>query len=172
MSDKLHWFHCSEKYHGQRWVAERKTPELVLLTTEPTTPRLCVASSVARCFASRLFTRDVFVYRTETPRRAIKPVDVHDSVITQERWLIPPVAMVMTDVIPWRMSRRACAHSLGVIRRQMKQYEDPRLTPIDRLKTFQRIIEVLGDQFCDRIDRRFVAMSLAYFEAKQAKGAA
>jgi hypothetical protein len=43
--------------------------------------------------------KPVYVYRTEKPRRAVAPRGVWDAVVTRERWLIPPVKMVLERVI-------------------------------------------------------------------------
>lgn len=42
---------------------------------------------------------DAYVYQTE-PRRSIKPVDVFDSLLTGERWIIPPVGLSLESIIP------------------------------------------------------------------------
>lgn len=61
-----------------------------------------MAKSVAACFAAVLFRErsPVYVYRTETPRRGVTPVDVWDRCVTGEHWLIPPVRMVRVQTIP------------------------------------------------------------------------
>lgn len=96
---KKYWLHCSHDYHGLRWSAKR-TPPTLMSKAEPKTPRLCVAESLAQCFCARLFVRTVYVYRTERPRSGVKPVDVWDSWLTQERWLVPPVEMRLVGAVP------------------------------------------------------------------------
>ena len=97
---RRHWYHCTSKNHGPVFQPVRRPPVSRGLK-EPVTPRLCVASTVARCFTAVLFNRGpVYVYKTEKPRRAIKAVGVWDAPVTMERWLIPPVTLVLDRVIP------------------------------------------------------------------------
>jgi len=92
------WYHCSSVDLGPSFVAKRITPSKG--DTEPCTPRLCVCRTVAACFAAKLFPpRRVYVYKTERPRRAVKPVNVWDMCVTGERWLIPPAPMVLDRII-------------------------------------------------------------------------
>lgn len=95
------WYHCTTRDHGLTFVPARRGP-LHHADREPDTPRLCVAETVAACFASVLFFPHgaaVFVYRTDRPRRANAPRRVWDASITGERWLVPPVMMVKVDTI-------------------------------------------------------------------------
>lgn len=97
---KRPWFHCSSTDHGDAFVAARRPP-ILQADGEVQTPRLCVSPNIAACFAATLFeeSRPVHVYRTRTPRRAVMPVKVWDQIITQERWLIPPVEMVRVKIV-------------------------------------------------------------------------
>lgn len=97
---KTHWWHCTSDYHGESFVATRRQPKHKS-DREPVTPRLCVAPSIAECFAAVLFadSKPVYCYRTEVPRRAVAPRDVWDQVVTRERWLIPPVVMTLRKTI-------------------------------------------------------------------------
>lgn len=97
---RRHWFHCSSKFLGETFAAERRPP-MHMAQREPSTPRLCVAPSIAECFAAVLFgdAKPVYCYRTEKPRRAVTPRGVWDECVTSERWLIPPVLMVLDRVI-------------------------------------------------------------------------
>lgn len=99
MSARRFWFHCSAHSHGKEWQAVRMCPRVP--DGEPRTPRLCVAESIAGCFAATVFCHGgpVYVYCNERPRRAVTPRGVWDSCITQERWLIPPVRMVLARII-------------------------------------------------------------------------
>jgi hypothetical protein len=98
-----HWYHCTADDHGPRFVADRRWPKDTNRDArEPLTPRLCVGPSVPACLAAVLFVafrRPVFVYRTEAPRRANRPVGVWDEVVTRERWIVPPAPMVLVDVV-------------------------------------------------------------------------
>lgn len=93
-----HWYHCSETYHGTEFVADRRVPSHYD-PREPEVPRLCVCINVARCFAARLFSNQVYVYRTAKPRRANRAI-CWDQLVTRERWLVPPAPMVLVDTVP------------------------------------------------------------------------
>lgn len=97
---RRHWYHCSSEFLGESFTAERRPPRH-MAQREPPTPRLCVAPSVAECFAAVLFgdCKPVYAYRTESPRRAVAPRGVWDECVTRERWLIPPVRMILERVI-------------------------------------------------------------------------
>lgn len=99
MSARRFWFHCSAVSHGKEWEAVRRCPRVP--DAEPKTPRLCVAESIAQCFAATVFCHGgpVYVYVNERPRRAVTPRGVWDAIITHERWLIPPVRMVLARII-------------------------------------------------------------------------
>lgn len=63
---------------------------------EPATPRLCACPAVPNCVAAANLVsskKPVHVYRTPKPVRGITPKDVWDGVITDERWLIPPMEL-------------------------------------------------------------------------------
>lgn len=68
---------------------------------ESNTPRLCVCDSIAGCFAARVFSigKTVYVYRTRKPMGAVKPVGVWDAGITGERWLVPPVPLILVSAV-------------------------------------------------------------------------
>ena len=157
---RRHWYHCSEAFHGDRWVARRRTPT-VCDAGEPPVPRLCVGGSVAQCFAARLFTGDVFVYRTERERRSVAPFDVWDRALTGERWLVPPVAMVLTTTIPAPIVARCTA----TIR---WHFESPGDCPmhVARLLSFRdaiRILEELDPALVSPYDAAFVDRALTFF---------
>lgn len=100
MGSRRHWYHCSSTFLGDAFEAKRRPP-LHFDRREPPTPRLCVAPSIAECFAAVLFSvgKPVYVYRTEKQRRAVTPRAVWDAVVTREGWLIPPVRMILDRVI-------------------------------------------------------------------------
>lgn len=106
--NRKHWFHCSSKYHGESFVADRRTPAH-MSSNETRVPRLCVAPPIVECFAAVLFNtrKPVFCYRTEAIRRSVAPRGVWDSVVTGERWLIPPVKMILFRTISAEEVRRA-----------------------------------------------------------------
>lgn len=156
-SRKQHWFHCSARFHGQTWTVGRTCPKNVS-TKEPMTPRLCVASTIARCFAARLFRGDVFVYRTKVPRSGLKPIRVYDAVITQERWLIPPVEMVLHSIVQANMTERACRRTRDFI-----EIHDRAPGTFQRFQAFQDAIDALGPECSTSADRRFVTWGLERF---------
>lgn len=99
MSLRRSWYHCSQLHREQSWTAERRAPQ-IRASSEPDTPRLCVAGSVAQALAAVWWTRDVSVYVTE-PRRTVPPAGVFDACMTGERWIVPPVRLHLLCVIPF-----------------------------------------------------------------------
>lgn len=100
MGRRRHWYHCSSRNHGPEFTAIRRPP-LHASCKEPPVPRLCVCRSIAGCFAAAIFDDEqpVYVYKTERPRRAVRPRGVWDQIVTQEMWLVPPVRMVLVAII-------------------------------------------------------------------------
>lgn len=85
---KINYYHCSTINHGQILVIKKQCPRLKA-DKETHTPRLCVAPTIAACFAARIFNHGpVYVYKTIKPVNAVKPINVWDQCITKERWLI------------------------------------------------------------------------------------
>lgn len=97
---RKHFYHCTNINWGNSWTARRIAPVFCGIG-EPSTPRLCVSRTIAGCFVARLFSEgDVYVYKTAKKRSGIKPVDVGDSLLTGERWIVPPVDMSLIRTIP------------------------------------------------------------------------
>lgn len=97
---RRYWWHCTAEYHGATWIAERRCPKNCS-RWEPKTPRLCVAPTIAECFAAVLFPvdRSVYCYRSEKKYNGVTPKGVWDAVITREAWLIPPVRMLLVRTV-------------------------------------------------------------------------
>lgn len=158
-----HWFHCAEDYHGDTWNVPRKRPTLIG-PEEPLTPRLCVARSVAACFAARLFAKDVHVYRTERVRRTVKPNGVYDAVITGERWLIPPVTMVKVATIP-----RHVSWEIGGYLHDWIELHNCAPTKLVRCLAYDRAIRILtrlDRTFAEPWEARFMDKAVAMFGAR------
>jgi hypothetical protein len=111
-----------------------------------------------------LFFGDVLVYQTVRPRASVKPVDVYDALITGERWLIPPVEMVLDRVIQAEMVHRAAYRTRNRIAATKRAP-----TAFERFQSFQDAIEALGPECSTASDRKFVRRMLEWFEAKEAK---
>lgn len=65
---------------------------------EPSNARTCVAPSIAHCFAAIAYgghAYDFYVYRTASKITAHYPYGVEDAPVTQEKWIILPVEMVL-----------------------------------------------------------------------------
>lgn len=116
-----------------------------------------MAPNIAACFAAVMFHngRQVYVYRTKTPRRTVMPVNVWDQIITQERWLVPPVDMVLVEVIDADVADRiqcgarlvAMSGQKSSIRRRIMQYAraaEELGAPKGALRALSRIREALG----------------------------
>jgi len=124
VSKKRYLYHCSMTDHGSSLLARKITPSRS--KHEPVTPRLCAATSVPNCIGARLFNAGVFVYRTARPVRGVTPVNVWDSEVVQERWILPGntldrIGFIPVDVIrlctdPIRryhtLTRKPCNHLL------------------------------------------------------------
>lgn len=111
---RRHFYHCTGQARGMAWTAAKITPPFKG-ESEPDTPRLCVSRTIAGCFAARLFSEsDVYVYKTAKKRSGVKPVGVPDALLTGERWIIPPAALVLDSVIPGpvvaEIQKKARAH--------------------------------------------------------------
>lgn len=117
-------YHCCYQDHGPTLDVRRVVP--FRSPREPETPRLCVGPSVASCFAARLFDewQPVHVYRTSKPTRGIAPRDVWDSLVTGERWIIPPATLVKVQTIAPEVVRLANYHVVGRMRRLRRMHGD------------------------------------------------
>ena len=143
------WYHCSGTDHGERMVAARRPP-ILRTEKEPLTPRVCVAPTIAACFAAVLFRthRPVYVYRTESPRRAVMPVGVWDQFLTRERWLVPPVTLVRDRIIqPDQVA--ACQSLIG----EFHKYTGTNSDIVLRFAQFAIAVDVLGGT---DFEKRFV----------------
>ncbi len=62
---------------------------------EPKTARICVAPTIEGCLIALgsclPLSSDLYIYRTVRKINAIKPIDVIDSEITEEMWLLRPI---------------------------------------------------------------------------------
>lgn len=98
------WYHVSRRSEAE-WVADRRPP-LIRAPSEPATPRVCVAPTVAQALAAVWHLRPASVYVTE-PRRTLPPSGVFDQALTGERWVVPPVRLHLLGVIPLEALRWA-----------------------------------------------------------------
>ncbi len=123
---KKHWYHCCQHDHGREWVAEKMVSQTAVTVGEPKVPRLCVCPSIALCFMARYYFPNqlIYIYRTAKERSSVTPFGVRDAVMTRERWLIPPVNMILLATVPlsvvWRATAKAHMRSLGLIRERAK----------------------------------------------------
>ena len=113
------WYFCTSQFKGERWTSKLIVPPFKG-TNEPDTPRLCVARYPSGCLAARLFRYDVCVYRTIRPVCAIKPVGVHDAVITGERWIVHPTELELKWLTPQAIVRRISDEEHGYMMRFRK----------------------------------------------------
>lgn len=102
---KRTWYHSSEINHGTSFISELRVPECISIN-EPKTPRLCVASTIARCFTSRLFVKEVYVYKCRCS--AVPAKNVWDSLITREHWIIHRQKMELDRIIPQSQVENYC----------------------------------------------------------------
>jgi hypothetical protein len=105
------FYHVTAVNRGPVWTATRRVPT-VAHHTEPPVPRLCVSCTIAGCLAARLQPagKQLYVYRTAKPMGSNKPVRTWDQAATGERWLVPPVDLVLDRVIDANLADRVyCA---------------------------------------------------------------
>lgn len=133
---KRHWYHCTDRFMGERWTAERIAPRMHG-ADEPDTPRLCVCPTVGGCLTARLMGGDVFVYRTAKPRRANRPRSVHDAPITGERWLVPPVALELVEVLPGTILEPI----LGAVVSHVQRHNG--MSAAARARLYRRVIQAI-----------------------------
>lgn len=111
------WYHVSSVDHGPTMSACRRGPVL-RCASEPATPRVCVCPELAGCLSAVLLQPGrAYVYAVE--RRAVAPKGVWDAAITGERWLVPPVELVLVRVLEPYFVRDAQAAAL--LRAQAKR---------------------------------------------------
>ena len=130
--------------------------------SEPPTPRLCVCECPARCMAA-VVARIGFVYRTETPRRTVAPVGVYDKIITGERWVVPPVRMVLVG----RISAEACAEICGPSVEYLNTHG--KVSHAERCRQLERATRVLSrtnPEWTLRHDAVFAASAAKYLAAR------
>lgn len=106
--DRRILYHCTSRDWGLFLPVKNQSPRFPA-RGEPDTPRLCVADSIAGCFASRLYNprRPLFVYRTRRAMSGISPIGVWDSELTGERWLRPPTILICCEVLSAAIVRDA-----------------------------------------------------------------
>lgn len=71
---------------------------------EPLIPRICVCPSVALCLCSIEICSSMTVYCTRKKVRSYYPVNVLDSEITDERWLLEPTEFIAITDLPKRVT--------------------------------------------------------------------
>jgi hypothetical protein len=150
------WFHCSNDDNGERWSLRPRRPSpLRYGVAEPLTPRLCVAPTIASCFAATLFDMDkpVYVYRTATTRRGVKPVKVWDQPITGERWIVDRVEMVRIETISAALADQVNDPIRFYHMRQPNKGTGVKL----RVAQLAHAINVLGDKRSSRLEKQWLA---------------
>lgn len=161
---RRHFYHCTDQNRGDTWTAAR-VPPIFIGDSEPDTPRLCVCRTVAGCFAARLFAKtDVYVYKTAIKRSGIKPVRVFDSLITGERWIIPPVEMVFVRKIPAELVADMTEDARAYVMQHRRG-----LPPRQRINAYAKILPILKaiGVKVPRWEEHFVTKVVQYFEQKE-----
>lgn len=96
---KRYWYHLTQTNHGDSFTARRRPP-LLRLKVEPTTPRVCVSNSIPGCFAAILLDRGAVGHVYRYYGNTVPPSGIWDSVITGERWIVPPATLHLYKVFP------------------------------------------------------------------------
>jgi hypothetical protein len=96
-------YHLTQEDFGPSLKVDRRAPKWAgKELREPVTPRLCTAPSAAQCLIARLFymNKPVYIYKTLKPVKGVTPRDVWDSMLTDERWILPGQELVFHSRIP------------------------------------------------------------------------
>lgn len=94
---KKYWYHISTTLNAKRkrlipWDEVNSTNRSI---TEPPGPRICVAPTIEQCITAIPYWMETLrIYRTEQKVLAKKALDVFDSDITDEGWLVEPTVFI------------------------------------------------------------------------------
>ena len=152
-------FHVSRFDHGEKLKVERRIP-MFPHKSEPSVPRLCVSPSIPGCVSATFFESGAraYIYKTNKPRRGVRPFDVWDSIITGERWILPggelervgeidPVDLFVIWEI-WReyyfATRKPCCYKI-------------------RIAQLNHAWDILGDRFPSPPEERFARSCADHF---------
>jgi hypothetical protein len=104
-SVERYYYHITPEDWGDKAVLHPRIDGDFRSTDEPYIPRICVCPTIAGCinavWACYAYPKHshVSVYKTTKPKSAIEPVDVVDSYITGEKWLLKPTTFVRVGEI-------------------------------------------------------------------------
>ena len=156
------FYHISERFLREQFVAARQAPAYNDQIPDAPTPRLCVCPTIAGCFSARLCCghRDIFVYKTP-PRRTIKPVKVYDAILTQERWIIPPVTLSLFSVVPAPVVAAVSCETSRYVSKHCKGPPVP-FSARQYLESLD-ILEAAGVEIT-RFERRYIGAVVKKFE--------
>lgn len=152
-------YHLTQEDFGPSLKVVRRAPKWAgKELREPATPRLCAAPSVAQCLIARLFymNKPVYIYKTLKPVKGVTPKDVWDSLLTDERWILPGQelgfhsripAKVVNDIQWWPCLYFGLQKPANVKMRlaQLKVVRDVRADFLD--KRCEKIIRVCDEHF-------------------------
>lgn len=93
-----YWYHVSTTLRAKEVILTPRDNDSGFnrADDEPDTLRICVSPSLEQCIiAVPYYYNTIFsVYRTKTKVKANRPINVFDSKITQEGWLIKPTTFI------------------------------------------------------------------------------
>lgn len=95
-----YYYHLSEEDFGDRFSLDPRPYGSNRDSEESAIPRICVCPSLKLCFCAVDLGGNVSVYRTKNKEIAYRTINVRDSRLTQERWLIKRTAFIKAWTIP------------------------------------------------------------------------
>lgn len=108
MTARRYWFHVSMDARLPDRVRFAPRTPCVGGPSEPATPRICVAPTVAGCLSAVVYCRTIpaFVYRTARRVTAEPAEHVADAHITGEHWILRACTFLRMLVIPVEVMRQ------------------------------------------------------------------
>lgn len=112
-SYKRYWYHVSTtlKNNKEYLIPWGEQEGFNRSGDEPDGNRICVAPTIEQCITAIPYVPycTLRIYRTENKVKATKPVDVFDSKITKEGWLLEPTTFIQIgklylEEIAWKLN--------------------------------------------------------------------
>lgn len=90
------WYHLSTNFNHRLIRIVPWDKDFSRCPTEPPGKRICVAPTIEQCLTALPYCEgsEYTVYRTVKRLKAMKPVNVFDSKVTQEGWLQKPTEFI------------------------------------------------------------------------------
>lgn len=90
-----YWYHVSTTLHARTYKLKPRSEGCNRSGFEPIDKRICVSPTLEQCITALPYFScehtTFFIYKTRYKLKAKSPVDIFDSSVTQEGWIIRPV---------------------------------------------------------------------------------